>query len=407
MAKAVLYDSNLCVGCRFCEAACSEKWKLPYTDEIAATEKTSAQKLTTVTPTENGFRASCACIAWTRLARACVRWQHSRRRRRARWCTTKKCMGCRYCLMACPFQVPSYEWNERLPLVKKCDMCAERVDFGGVTHCSEACPFEATITGERDDLIAIAKERMEASPGEYHPAIYGLKEVGGTSVLMIGAEPFEQAEHAGNLPKESLPTYTWAALKHVPDVVMLGTVLMGGVYWITTAARKWRPPKEAKMSRFMPRTFWQWVFAALMVAGLYATYIRSSMGWAGRRTCRTSSPGGSGSDLTSCAASVWPRAASRWRRSSTSSTSEEFKPMVRPAILTAFLGYVLVVVALMFDLGQPHRVWHPLVMWNPRSVMFEVGWCVTLYTTVLFLEFLPVVLEKFGPEAAAAGAARA
>jgi Ni/Fe-hydrogenase subunit HybB-like protein len=69
---------------------------------------------------------------------------------------------------------------------------------------------------------------------------------------------------------------------------------------------------------------------------------------------------------------------------------------VRPAILTAFLGYLLVVVALMFDLGRPYRVWHPLIMWNPRSVMFEVGWCVTLYTTVLTLEFMPAVLEKFG-----------
>ena len=70
------------------------------------------------------------------------------------------------------------------------------------------------------------------------------------------------------------------------------------------------------------------------------------------------------------------------------------KPVVRPAILTAFLGYLLVVVALMFDLGQPWRVWHPLIMWNPHSVMFEVGWCVTLYTTVLSLEFSPIVFER-------------
>ena len=75
---------------------------------------------------------------------------------------------------------------------------------------------------------------------------------------------------------------------------------------------------------------------------------------------------------------------------------ERYKPVLRPAILTAFLGYVLVVVGLLFDLGRPDRLWHPLVMWNPHSVMFEVAWCVTLYTTVLFLEFLPVVFEKFG-----------
>jgi Ni/Fe-hydrogenase subunit HybB-like protein len=75
---------------------------------------------------------------------------------------------------------------------------------------------------------------------------------------------------------------------------------------------------------------------------------------------------------------------------------ERYKPILRPAILTAFLGYVLVIVALLFDLGRPDRIWHPLVMWNPHSVMFEVAWCVMLYTTVLALEFVPAVCERFG-----------
>jgi len=73
---------------------------------------------------------------------------------------------------------------------------------------------------------------------------------------------------------------------------------------------------------------------------------------------------------------------------------EKYHPIIRPTILTAFLGYSLVIVGLMFDLGRPYNVWHPLIMWNPHSVMFEVGWCVTLYTTVLMLEFSPLVLEK-------------
>ncbi len=73
---------------------------------------------------------------------------------------------------------------------------------------------------------------------------------------------------------------------------------------------------------------------------------------------------------------------------------KRFKPIVRPTVLTAFLGYVLVVVALLFDLGRPWNLWHPLVMWNPRSVMFEVSWCVTLYLTVLFLEFSGMVFER-------------
>jgi Ni/Fe-hydrogenase subunit HybB-like protein len=78
-----------------------------------------------------------------------------------------------------------------------------------------------------------------------------------------------------------------------------------------------------------------------------------------------------------------------------------FEPIVRPTVLTAFLGYSFVIVALLFDLGQPWRIWHALVFWNPHSVMFEVAWCVMLYTTVLALELSPVVFERFrlaGPQ---------
>jgi Ni/Fe-hydrogenase subunit HybB-like protein len=75
---------------------------------------------------------------------------------------------------------------------------------------------------------------------------------------------------------------------------------------------------------------------------------------------------------------------------------ERYKPILRPAILTAFLGYLLVILALMFDLGRPDRIWHALVFWNPHSVMFEVAWCVMLYTTVLALEFVPAVFERLG-----------
>jgi Ni/Fe-hydrogenase subunit HybB-like protein len=75
-----------------------------------------------------------------------------------------------------------------------------------------------------------------------------------------------------------------------------------------------------------------------------------------------------------------------------------FEPIVRPAILTAFIGYMLVVAVLVVDLGRPDRFWHPLVMWNPHSVMFEITWCLILYSTVLVFELAPVVLERFMPD---------
>jgi formate dehydrogenase iron-sulfur subunit len=142
-------------------------------------------------------------------------------------------MGCRYCMTACPFQVPTYEWNARLPKVRKCDMCFERQSKGQPTACTEACPTGATICGERDTLVAEARKRLAEKPKDYYPRIYGLEEVGGTSVLYLSAVPFEQIGLKTNLPRDPIPALTWRVLSLVPDVVSIGSVLLGGIYWIT------------------------------------------------------------------------------------------------------------------------------------------------------------------------------
>lgn len=142
-------------------------------------------------------------------------------------------------------------------------------------------------------------------------------------------------------------------------------------------------------------SFWQAVATVLMVAGLYASFVRITQGLGGATNLSDQFPWGLwiGFDIlcgVGLAAGGFTLAAAVHIFN-----IERYKPILRPAILTAFLGYLLVILALMFDLGLPYRVWHPLVMWNPHSVMFEVGWCVTLYTTVLALEFVPVVFERF------------
>jgi len=145
-----------------------------------------------------------------------------------------RCMGCRYCMTACPFQVPAYEWESRLPKVRKCDMCFEKQRSGQPTECARACPAGATICGERDALVAEARRRIAEKPGQYYPRIYGLKEAGGTSVLFLSAVPFEQLGLKTNLPGEPIPALTWRVLEHVPDVVSAGSVLLGGIWWITS-----------------------------------------------------------------------------------------------------------------------------------------------------------------------------
>jgi Ni/Fe-hydrogenase subunit HybB-like protein len=142
-------------------------------------------------------------------------------------------------------------------------------------------------------------------------------------------------------------------------------------------------------------TFWRVVLAIVLIAGAYATIIRFFRGLGASTNLTDAFPWGLwiGFDVM-CGVML---AAGGFTLTSAVYlfNLKKLKPIVRPAVLTAFLGYLLVVVALLFDLGRGYRIWHPLVMWNPRSVMFEVAWCVTLYTTVLSLEFAGVALERF------------
>jgi len=143
-------------------------------------------------------------------------------------------------------------------------------------------------------------------------------------------------------------------------------------------------------------TVWRVIFAVIMLSGLYATYLRIFYGLGGSTNLSDQFPWGIWIAFdVMCGVGL---AAGGFTLVAIVHIFriEKYHPVLRPAILTAFLGYSLVVVGLLFDLGRPDRLWHPLVMWNPHSVMFEVAWCVTLYSTVLFLEFLPVVFEKFG-----------
>jgi Ni/Fe-hydrogenase subunit HybB-like protein len=143
-------------------------------------------------------------------------------------------------------------------------------------------------------------------------------------------------------------------------------------------------------------TVWRAIFAVVLLSGCYATYLRIRYGLGGATNLSDQFPWGLwiGFDVL-CGVGL---AAGGFTLVAIVHifNIERYKPVLRPAVLTAFLGYSLVVVALLYDLGRPDRIWHPLIMWNPHSVMFEVAWCVTLYTTVLFLEFIPMVLEKFG-----------
>lgn len=242
MARAILYDSTKCVGCRECEKACAARWGLPYDERIAAEEKVSAHKRMTIrTHGEKFSRKGCMHCQEPACASVCPVGAFTKTAAGAVVYDAAKCMGCRYCIAACPFQAPSYEWNSRLPKVVKCDLCSDRTAAGLPTRCSEACPVEATITGDRAELVKEARKRIAENPGQYVNRIYGLNEVGGTSVLMLSAAPFEEIGFRTDLPSRALPGYTWDVLQHIPDTVGVGGVLLGGLYWLT--ARKLKVAK--------------------------------------------------------------------------------------------------------------------------------------------------------------------
>ncbi len=142
-------------------------------------------------------------------------------------------------------------------------------------------------------------------------------------------------------------------------------------------------------------TFWKVLFAAIVAAGLYATVVRFSQGLGASTHLNDQFPWGLWIGFDVLCGVMLAAGGFTLTAVVTIFHLERFKPIIRPTVLTAFLGYGLVVLALLFDLGRPYRIWHPLVMWNPHSVMFEVAWCVMLYTAVLALEFAPVVFERF------------
>ncbi len=254
MSKALLYDATLCIGCKQCEQACAEKNKLAYSDAIAAEDKQSAHKFTVVlTKGDKFMRRLCMNCAEPACASVCPVGALKKTSAGPVTYDENKCMGCRYCMVACPFGVPKYEWDKVLPRVQKCTMCADRVAAGRQTACAEACPTGATKFGDRDALIGEAQQRIKDNPNNYVDHVYGLNEVGGTSVLLLSSVPFEEFGYRADLTRDPLPILTYRVLSRIPDFVPLGGMLLGGIWWITHR-REEVAAAEAKESEPRPES---------------------------------------------------------------------------------------------------------------------------------------------------------
>jgi formate dehydrogenase iron-sulfur subunit len=230
MKGAILFDSTKCIGCEACVAACKEHNKLP-----AAIDPTLTAYTWTVVERRNTafIRRMCMhCESPTCVSVCPVQAFHKEPNGPVLY-DASRCIGCRYCIMACPFGVPKYQWDRTAPIVQKCIMCPGRIGAGNVPACASVCPTGATLFGERDELIREARSRLWTSPATYVPQIYGLEEVGGTSVLILSSVPFASLGLRTDLPRAPLPLLTWQVLSKIPDFVVVGGALLYGLWWIT------------------------------------------------------------------------------------------------------------------------------------------------------------------------------
>ena len=263
-AMGVLVDLTLCVGCRACVVACKEWNGLPldqedyfrclsdhkektvfvggrsYTPQLSSDTYTVVEyhdvgnsegesqwmfvKRQCMHCLEPACESACPVGAFRKTAEGPVVYDA--------W----KCMGCRYCMMACPFGVPTYEWQNAIPFVRKCTFCFNRITNDEslprterVPACVKACPANALMFGRRDELLAEAHRRIASNPDKYIDHIYGEHEAGGTSWLYISSAPFDQLGFPTNVGVRPYPEYTDAALDSVPLIIVFGGTILAGL----------------------------------------------------------------------------------------------------------------------------------------------------------------------------------
>ena len=234
----VLVDTTRCIGCRMCEWACASANDLPEPEGEVDLDK---ERDTTPTQwsvvrryqTERGpvtVKRQCMHCLQPACASACLTMAMNRKSSGAIAWDGEKCMGCRFCMISCPFDVPKFEYDSANPRIGKCIMCWERLEEGKDPACVENCPAQALQFGKRSDLIREARTRIYGSPDKYVDHIYGEHEAGGTSFLYIASVPFEQLGFPPDIGTEPYPNATREFLYAVPVVLTLLPPLLLGMH---------------------------------------------------------------------------------------------------------------------------------------------------------------------------------
>lgn len=241
----ILIDTTRCIGCRRCEKACAEVNGLPIPDisekanesVLKPMRKTSPTQytITNLYKTEKGsFYVPRRCMHCNQpgCAAAClVKAMKKRKEGHVTWDTN--CMGCRLCMISCPFDIPKFEYNKAIPRIQKCNLCFGRYNKGLVPGCVEVCPTEALMFGTRRNILEEGKRRIAQNPDKYINHIYGEYEVGGTSHLYLSSVPFEQIGFRKDLGTVAYPEYSTGFLYAVPFIFVLWPIVMLGFNRVT------------------------------------------------------------------------------------------------------------------------------------------------------------------------------
>ena len=237
----MLYDSTRCLGCRACERVCAKAHDLPEPkDELKAgvIRKTSESQRSVINNyitskgevfvkkqcmhcNEPACTAACLTEAMYKTKEGPVIWRGD------------KCMGCRYCMVSCPFDVPKFEYHSANPKIQKCDLCYGRIKDGKIPACAEACPGDALTFGTRRELIAEARKRIFENPKDYVNQVFGEEVAGGTGFLYLSPAPFSELGFNMKLQNSSYPALTKGFLYSVPSVDVLLPPLLLGIYAAT------------------------------------------------------------------------------------------------------------------------------------------------------------------------------
>ena len=446
--KTTLIDITKCIGCRACQVACKqwndrkgESTELQDYMGFQNPATLSAKTLTLISFHELvdekapggvdyafAMRRCLHCLE-PACASACPTTALERRADGPVLYNASQCIGCRYCIWACPWGVPTAEWDSHAPKIQKCTHCSDRSDQPAplarngqalnedekkryldsivTPACVKACPADCLRFGTRDDMLQEAHNRIGARPDKYVDHIYGEKEAGGTSVLYLSAVPFDKLGFPA-VGTKPYPGFSKAALHAVPPaVVAIGALLAGTYSFLKRKASAMamqraesRSENEDHHVEFEPVRYPLWTpfnktLLALIIFGAVSLIARFALGLGGSTHLSDTYAWGlwivfdlvwiavaAGAFATAGIIYVFQR--------------KELYSLGRSAVLMGLLSYSFVTVTLIADLGLPWHFYQLGIQSPEQSAMFEVSWCVGLYVTILLFEFLPVPLEHWG-----------